>query len=838
MPLMRNMSSKEIEFLDDGRKRHHQPHLSQLLGALCLDVVYHRAAGDYVYYRDRDGSEVEVLDLVGGYGSLLLGHSHPALVAEAQRILSSGRPFHVQGSLRQAAGDLAGELSRRAEGDYCVVFGNSGTEAVEAALKHAMLETGTRTFLVLENAFHGKTLGALQLNSNDTFRRPFELEGLNVVRVRVNDIEHLEATFSQTKDIAGFLFEPVQGEGGVRLLDRNFVKRAAELCAERGVPLIADECQTGSGRTGRFLACQVLGVQPDYVVLSKALGGGLAKISAVLIQRGRYDESFDLLHTSTFAEDEFSAAIALETLRLVDETTLADCRNKGERLLDRLRDLKQKFPDVIADVRGMGLMIGVEFRRLSTSPSFTLRFLSSQDKLVYTIMGYLLNRHQIRIASTLSDPFTLRIQPSVLISDRDVDWFFKALEHVCSLLQDADAVALTEYLAEEPRGKSSQSLSPQPEWKFFAQDETRFRHQQRTIPPERVAWLFHGIDAHDFVAQEPAFGELSSEALEAYLERSSAFASPVAVSAVDVQSITGQTIRLYPIMLPVTSRWMKRRLESNQRDHCQALIQKGLDVARHLGCGVVALGQYTSIATRNGRSLHVPDMGLTTGNSYAIALSIQAIDRALKKRGIDSAESVLAIVGAAGNLGRTCAEMLAGRFRRTLLLGSNKPGSPARLNALASQIPNAEFTTDLAAIKHADVVLAATNSVKAPLEPKYFAPHAIVCDVSVPSSVPGDMQTLRPDVHLLKGGIARLPFGEDLEIAGFPLPAGCTFGCMAEGILLGFEGVRDTALTGSLSAAQVHRIETLARRHGFELADHQSCVLGSERQKTHVSPRL
>ena len=366
MKSLQPLPSLDVQSRNDLRQ-YHKPRLLNLLRSIGLDVIYHRGEGDLLYYHDEQGREVEVLDLVGGYGSLLLGHSHPAIVAEAQKLLSEGIPIHVQGSVRKCAGQLARELSRRTKGDYSVVFANSGTEAVEVAMKHAMLETGSRTFLALEGAFHGKTLGAVQLTASERCREAFELTGLNVTRIRLNDMEDLEATFARTDTLAGFIFEPILGEGGVRPVEPAFATRAAELCAERHVPLIADECQTGMGRTGNFLACEALGVQPDYVILSKALGGGLAKISAVLIHRKRYVDVFDLMHTSTYADDDYSCAIALKTLEMIDEATLAGCREKGERLLSGLRELKGEYPGVIADVRGLGLMIGVEFRRFTRS---------------------------------------------------------------------------------------------------------------------------------------------------------------------------------------------------------------------------------------------------------------------------------------------------------------------------------------------------------------------------------------------------------------------------------------------------------------------------------------
>jgi predicted amino acid dehydrogenase len=167
-----------------------------------------------------------------------------------------------------------------------------------------------------------------------------------------------------------------------------------------------------------------------------------------------------------------------------------------------------------------------------------------------------------------------------------------------------------------------------------------------------------------------------------------------------------------------------------------------------------------------------------------------------------------------------------------VLIGSNKPGSAQRLGALAEKIPHASTTTDLAAVAEGDVVIAAVSAVDAPLAAHHFAPNAIFCDLSVPASLPPGAAAARPDLLAIRGGIAALPFGEDLGILDFPLPAGQTYGCMAEAMLLGLEGVRDTTFTGSLTPDHVARVAALAMRHGFTLADYRrSCVLGSERRE-------
>lgn len=810
---------------------HFKPRLNHLLRTLRLDVSYERGQGNYLYYRDQAGCEIPVLDLVGGYGSLLLGHAHPALVAEAQQLLTSGRPVHTQGARRDYAAKLACELSQRAGGDYCAVFGNSGAEAVEAAMKHALLETGSRTFIALERAFHGKTLGALQLTANPHYREDFELPGLKVVRVPANNCEQLEAAFARTADLAGFIFEPVQGEGGVRPLDPVFAQRAAQLCAERNVPLMADECQTGLGRTGTFLASEELGVRPDYIILAKALGGGLAKISALLMRRERYLDEFDLKHTSTYAEDDFSCALALKTLELINDSLIADCKTKGHRLLSGLQRLASKYPNIIADARGRGLMIGLEFRRLSQSPSFLLRFLSAQEDLVYVITSYLLNVHRIRVAPTLSDRFTLRLQPSALIGQPEIDVLLAALEDVCARLAHDDALNLT-------RSLTTTKVTPEvggfvrTDGKFCAYNEKRFRERQSHSPRAKVGWLCHLVDADDLVSLEGSFAELSGQERENYVSHFVARASPIVMSAVDIRSLTGEMVRLYPILLPFTSSWVKRLIDERRLAIPQALVQQGIDLAHSLDCQLVSLGQFTSIVTGNGTRLASRGMGVTTGNSYAIALAIQAIERAHQETDSHPRDSVLVVAGAAGNIGRTCAELLAPCYRRTILLGSNKPGSYLRLQEFAKKIPNAATTTDLSVLGEGHAVVAALNAVDMPLAAHHFARNAIVCDLSLPAGLAPDCAECRPDLLIIKGGIASLPFGEDMEIVGFPLPCGQTYGCMAEAMLLGFEGVRDSTFTGSLTANHVYRIAGMARRHGFELADYKRlCVLGSEQEK-------
>jgi predicted amino acid dehydrogenase len=266
---------------------------------------------------------------------------------------------------------------------------------------------------------------------------------------------------------------------------------------------------------------------------------------------------------------------------------------------------------------------------------------------------------------------------------------------------------------------------------------------------------------------------------------------------------------------------MKGALEKDDFFRVRQSIDKAITVARHIGCDVISLGQYTSIVTRNATTFQVPHVGVTTGNSYTLWLAIDAISHACQQRGVDPNAATLVVVGASGNMGQTCAQILAPHYSRTILVGSDRPGAQQRLGELQAQLPRTEISTNPMAVAQGNVVLTATNAPEPFLSAEHLAREAIVCDLSVPAAVKREVRTLRPDVLLLNGGIAKLPFGEDHRLLDFPLPAGQVYGCMGEAMLLGLEGIRDATFTGTLPVENVFRLKAMAERHGFSLADYK-----------------
>jgi predicted amino acid dehydrogenase len=240
-------------------------------------------------------------------------------------------------------------------------------------------------------------------------------------------------------------------------------------------------------------------------------------------------------------------------------------------------------------------------------------------------------------------------------------------------------------------------------------------------------------------------------------------------------------VRVFPLLLPVTSEWMKRAVVTRRHTAVRTLVQQGIRTAAALGCHLVSLGQFTSIGSTNGRALDACGIGITTGNSYTAALVMEAVRAAQTERGINPNESTLAVVGAGGNIGRACVEILGPNYERVILIGRDASLSRQQLQDVARQIPRGEISCDVRDVRWADVVVCVTNGITPLLRPETFRQSAIVCDAAIPRAVDPATADRRPDVHLVQGGIVRLPFGEDLGVPGFPLPPGQAFGCMAEG---------------------------------------------------------
>jgi putrescine aminotransferase len=318
-----------------------------------------RASGSTIW--DQNGKAY--LDFAGGYGVFTLGHSHPRVLA-AVRDQMERMSLSSKTMFNPVLGRAARRLAEMAPGDLRISFWcNSGTEAIEGAIKLARAATGRTKIVSTIDAFHGKTMGALSVSGRDTFREPFRplLEGFEHIPYGRSDV--LEDAL---RDAAAFVVEPVQGEGGINVPPDGYLQAVRAACDATGALFIADEVQTGFGRCGYRFACEREGVVPDVMTLAKGLSGGVVPVGAFIAKPDAWNRAFakaPLLHTSTFGGNELACSAALAAMDVLEEDGLIEnARVRGRQLLDGAHAIREDFPDVIAAVRGLGLMAGVELR--------------------------------------------------------------------------------------------------------------------------------------------------------------------------------------------------------------------------------------------------------------------------------------------------------------------------------------------------------------------------------------------------------------------------------------------------------------------------------------------
>ncbi|MDQ6810705.1 MAG: aspartate aminotransferase family protein [Actinomycetota bacterium] len=412
-------------------QRYLNPQMGRILRTLGFDKVW--SGGEGAHLIDADGERY--LDLFGGYGVFAIGRNHPEAIAAVQEVMAARTGNLPQLGVTLLSGVLAEALLARAPQSVgAMVPANTGTEAVEAAIKIARAATGRPRILYAEHAFHGLTLGALSINGNVEFREGFGplLPGCD--SVPLGDLDALERELARG-DVAAFVIEPVQGKG-VNLPAQDYPASAQRLCWQAGTLLVCDEVQTGVGRTGRFLALEHWELEPDMICLAKALSGGLVPIGAVLVSRAAFDRVFDgmeraVRHGSTFGGNDLAAAAALATLRVLERDGLsARAERLGGLLLELTRPLVERY-EVVREVRGLGLMWAIEFgppagrarRSLWDAVEGRQAGLFSQ-----LITVPLFREHKILCQVAGHRMNTIKALPALVIEEQDIRRFAGALE--------------------------------------------------------------------------------------------------------------------------------------------------------------------------------------------------------------------------------------------------------------------------------------------------------------------------------------------------------------------------------------------------------------------------
>lgn len=351
--------------------------------------------GEGVFLFDDKGGKY--LDMMSNYGVSIFGYNNrtiaDSLINQLQRLITLHCSF-----TNDTRAEASEKLVKRCGEEYeQVYFSNSGAEAIEAALKFAVLASGKRKFIVCQHGYHGKTLGALSATAGEKYKKPFEPLLWEFVQIPFNDVITLKNVIDE--NTAGFIVEPIQGEGGINVPDKNYLQQVRELCSDKKILLVIDEIQTGVGRTGSFLASQKENIFADILCLGKGLAGGVP-VGATVVNKQVAAFIPKNIHTSTFGGNPLACAGVLATLNLLDAKCLEHVKDVGKYFKEQLFFLHSEF---ILEVRGQGLMLGLAMKDkrnqvLKLLQDAHVLAIPSGDDVIRFLPPYLIKKEEIDIA--------------------------------------------------------------------------------------------------------------------------------------------------------------------------------------------------------------------------------------------------------------------------------------------------------------------------------------------------------------------------------------------------------------------------------------------------------
>ncbi len=859
--------------ITDKYTRFVSPQIGSMMSALRINLNYYRGQKDSLFSY-RHGKEIEVLDLVGGFGTNLTGHNHPRICTAITEFVAAGKPAICnQVSIQENTGLLAEKLNLiigSATGrSFQVIFANSGTEAVEISLHHAcfewkkrleklrdqqiqlysneieldasaiwknnmeIIENAVISVIGLSRAFHGHSTGARSLLGNEKkrslFRQLSHIEPLfiddtnenwrdklnllikesviTIYRIiRNNGV--LEQVPLQVGTIIAAIAEPVTGEGGVHLVNRDLLKQLAS----QEFPLISDEIQCGLGRSGKIPEFE----SAQYYLFGKALGGGMEKISAVMIDSTRYQYNFSEYYVSTFGNGELAAHVALTTLELIDEEKLERRALKAGIYLQRkLSAIQIRYPFIIENIQGKGLIQAIQFNSSCAKNSILLRLLFQTEKAGYLFSSWFLNRHRIRILPTLSAPHTLRVEPSAFFNRSETDMFCDALEELCQIITEGRTYDLFSFLMEDDP--------------FIERQESPsfLNHYSPDLEPAtekavKVAFIAHFV----FPLQELRMLERDLEratdtGLRIFFNKIQILMElkPVQIMAAH---LFHKKVHFSFYALPVDSAELEYLHKSGKRRFVVSKIQEAVDIAAANGAKVISLGGYTSILTNNGLSLaEPPGSRIITGNTLTAASGLIHLGKIIRQKPEFNKPNTIAIIGSTGNIGRIIAQMIyeqADICADMILISRSEKREMQIINELISKKNSGvrvRISANLSEMKIADVIVICTNTNDPIVFPHHIASDkpVLISDLSVPSALADAVKLLTNVTILPFSAYVSLPEDKEVVISSYS-PPGTVFCCAGEAILLALERCNEP-LKGRITPAAVKTITRLAAKQGF-----------------------
>ncbi|MDD4913779.1 MAG: aspartate aminotransferase family protein [Methylococcales bacterium] len=402
----------------------------RVLRTIGYDRNYKRAVGQYLYDQDNN----EYLDLLSGFGVFAIGRNHPTVISALQETLTLELPNLVQMDVPLLSGLLAKEILATTPDNLSkMFFCNSGTEAVEAAIKFARYTTKRTRIVHCDHSFHGLTMGALSLNGDEIFREGFGPLLPDCTMIPFNNTDALEKALS-TRDVAAFIVEPIQGKG-VNIPDDSYFPEVERLCKKYGTLFVADEIQTGIGRTGKFWAIEHWNVSPDMILMAKALSGGFIPVGAVALTSKIMDSVFNrmdraVVHGSTFSKNNMAMAAGLATLEVMRNEKLVENSAKvGTDIMDTLNASASQY-EFLKEVRGKGLMIAIEFqspKSLSLKAAWTMLEAANKGLFCQMITIPLFKEHRILSQVAGHGMNVVKLLPPLNLTPKDRDWIVDAM---------------------------------------------------------------------------------------------------------------------------------------------------------------------------------------------------------------------------------------------------------------------------------------------------------------------------------------------------------------------------------------------------------------------------
>jgi acetylornithine/succinyldiaminopimelate/putrescine aminotransferase/predicted amino acid dehydrogenase len=833
------------------------------------------AQGHYLY--DNEGHQY--LDALSQYGALPFGHNPQKIWDRLETARRGNEPSFVQPLMNSGAEELAKTLLSIVPTNMrYVTFVNSGAEANEAAIKLSRARTGRQMILSVEGGFHGKTLGALSCTGNPKYREPFLPDTTQFEILPFGDLDRL-ADRLRKKDVAALMIESIQGEGGMRIQPNGYLAAASALCKEFGTLLVLDEVQSGLGRSGRMFGFQrEVGLEPDIILLAKALGGGLVPLGAMLCTASAWTAAFGAYHSSTFANSHLSCVIGSA---VVDELLANDCaivRNASEvgaYFRAKLDEIANRYPQSYLCATGEGLMQGLVLQPWTSRSSYFTAHASHLGYSVPLIAGYLLNEHKVVTAPVFNQSRTLRLQPALTIGKSEIDRITDALDDVGRALEKNDYVKLFGYIVGRSRGKTTPRSGPVVDFPLSTAPNNATGKKRGSF-----AFLIHPTDEATLFDTLPAeFSNLDDSERADWSEWMRSWFSKMyepapVVHAKQIVSKDGGYAEGWLIACPLTPSQMMRLGKEPRR----ILMHQYLEAARNLNVDIVGLGAFTSIISDGGRDIMGDGMLLSTGSSLTALASVDSVYEVARREGIDLKEHAVAVVGAAGAVGRLAAIHFSMQAGQVVLIGNaqnNKAldalkevageiylraidrlakgeqngiaGSLAKadisilrtlgdqcnrqpegyrslftqidelLHSLAADAP-LKVTVDVnAGLSGAKAIVSATSVGKSFIDHSVFQSGAIVCDSARPLDVLASVRSHRTDVLVYEGGVMQLPGPISFgrqNVLGYP--RGLNLACLSETITLALEGpVKHYSLGNRIDYDEAVWISEAAARHGF-----------------------